>query len=232
MSFDPYEILGVARDVEAKDLKDAFKKRSKETHPDVNGTGDDTEFKIVKQAYDLLSNEEERAFFDATGLMRNVSEQQLRTQMFQTLKASFDDTIKKCFDEGVRITNFGILEHMKKSIQHGLDTIGEAIDAITSQIDQLVEMRKAITRDDDEENLFSMRMGEMVDEREKTLLEHVNAHKVVEMTLAEVSKYTSTTEMMMAMERERADMELAARFWGATPQSHRNPWNTWSGTHG
>lgn len=232
MSFDPYEILGVPRDVDAKDLKDAFKKRSKETHPDVNGTGDDAEFKNVKQAYDLLSNEEERAFYDATGLMRNVSEQQFRTQMFNCLKVSFDDTIKQCFDDGIRITNFGILEHMRRSIQNGIDSIAEKIDTMKSQIDQLTEMRNVIKREDDEENLFSARMAEMIEEREKTLLEHVNAHKVVEMTLAEVNRYKSTTEMMMAMERERAEMAAAARFWGTSSSTDRNPWNTWGGSHG
>lgn len=228
MSFDPYEILGVPRDVDARGLKVAFKGRSKATHPDVNGTGDDTDFIRVKKAYDILTNEEERSFFDATGLLRSVSEQNFRAQMFNTLKVSFDDTITQCFDQGIRITDFAILEFMRKKIESGLANLAESIDTMKHQIDQLTEMRSAIKRSDDEENLFSIRIGEMIEERESKLLEHVNGHKVVEMTLAEVNKYTSTTEMMMAMERERAEAEAVRQAspwaWGTSTSSS---WSSW-----
>lgn len=53
---DNYEILGIAQGASRAELKDAFKKRAKETHPDRH-EGDDTEFKKVRAAYEALLDE-------------------------------------------------------------------------------------------------------------------------------------------------------------------------------
>ncbi len=69
MSTDLYEILGVARDASAKDIKRAYHKLAKENHPDLHP--DDTEkeerFKQVSAAYEVLSDAEKRATYDRFG---------------------------------------------------------------------------------------------------------------------------------------------------------------------
>ena len=50
-SSDHYETLGVARDSKVKDIKSAFLKLSKETHPDVGGkTANVERFKRISEA--------------------------------------------------------------------------------------------------------------------------------------------------------------------------------------
>jgi DnaJ-class molecular chaperone len=64
---DPYEILGVARDVSADDLRKAYRKLVKALHPDLH-PGDkalEDRFKQVSAAYELLSDPDKRAKFDA-----------------------------------------------------------------------------------------------------------------------------------------------------------------------
>ena len=64
---NPYEILGVAKTASADDIRAAYRKLAKKLHPDLN-PGDkksEEKFKEVSGAYDLLSDNEKRAKFDA-----------------------------------------------------------------------------------------------------------------------------------------------------------------------
>jgi molecular chaperone DnaJ len=66
---DYYELLGVARNASADDLKRAYRKRAREFHPDANP--DDAraaeQFKEVAQAYQVLSDDDQRARYDRFG---------------------------------------------------------------------------------------------------------------------------------------------------------------------
>lgn len=65
---DYYEILGVDRDADARTIKRAFLKKARELHPDVNKADDAEErFKLVNEAYSVLSDERKRANYDQFG---------------------------------------------------------------------------------------------------------------------------------------------------------------------
>ncbi|HEX6141514.1 MAG TPA: J domain-containing protein [Geminicoccaceae bacterium] len=66
MSDDPYDILGVKRDVSADDLKRHYRQLAKELHPDLNPDKPDVaeRFKKVSAAYALLSDPETRGRYD------------------------------------------------------------------------------------------------------------------------------------------------------------------------
>jgi DnaJ-class molecular chaperone len=77
LSTDPYETLGVKKDVSQDELQKAYRRLAKKLHPDLN-PGDksaEAKFKEVSGAYDLLRDPEKRARFDrgeidATGAER------------------------------------------------------------------------------------------------------------------------------------------------------------------
>ncbi len=69
MAKDYYEILGIQRGASAEDIKKAYRKLSKEHHPDKH-KGDasaERRFKEVNQAYEVLSNPQKKQMYDQFG---------------------------------------------------------------------------------------------------------------------------------------------------------------------
>lgn len=65
---DHYDVLGIARDASADDIKKAYRRLARELHPDVNPSGDAAErFKLVTHAYDVLSDPQQRQQYDLGG---------------------------------------------------------------------------------------------------------------------------------------------------------------------
>jgi DnaJ-class molecular chaperone len=63
---DPYEVLGVAKNASAKDIKSAYRKLAKKYHPDQNPDDPKAQerFAEATQAYDVVGDEKKRAAFD------------------------------------------------------------------------------------------------------------------------------------------------------------------------
>jgi molecular chaperone DnaJ len=65
---DYYEVLGVSRNANHDDLKQAFRRLARQFHPDVNKSDDAEErFKEVNEAYAVLSDNDRRAAYDRFG---------------------------------------------------------------------------------------------------------------------------------------------------------------------
>jgi curved DNA-binding protein len=72
---DYYEVMGVARDASAEEIKRAYRRLARKYHPDVSKEKDaEARFKELGEAYEVLRDPEKRAAYDQLGRRRSGEE--------------------------------------------------------------------------------------------------------------------------------------------------------------
>ncbi|MBF0715115.1 molecular chaperone DnaJ [Gemelliphila palaticanis] len=65
---DYYEVLGLSKGASSQEIKKAYRKLSKQYHPDINKAPDaDEKFKEITEAYEVLSDDNKKAQYDQFG---------------------------------------------------------------------------------------------------------------------------------------------------------------------
>nr|BAA21965.1 DnaJ [Buchnera sp. (in: enterobacteria)] len=98
---DYYQILGIPKSAEEREIKKAYKKLAMKYHPDRN-QGDKTaegKFKEIKEAYEILINEEKRSAYDQYGHAAFENGQSNSTYSTFTNSADFSDIFGDVFGD-------------------------------------------------------------------------------------------------------------------------------------
>lgn len=91
-----YEIMGIAPDATASEIKKAYHKRAAKIHPDKTGGTTTAAFLELQEAYNILSNEDSRAHYDKNGRGKadDISDIQARFGgLFGGAQGRFDEFI-------------------------------------------------------------------------------------------------------------------------------------------
>lgn len=105
MKRDYYEVLGVSRTVDERELKKAYRKLAMELHPDRNPSPEAEEkFKEASEAYEVLSDAQKRRIYDQAGFdgLRNQGFSGFSGVGVEDIFSSFGDIFGDLFGFGQR----------------------------------------------------------------------------------------------------------------------------------
>ena len=126
MATDPYALLGLTKSATAADIKKAYRKLVRTSHPDLHpdDAGAEARFKAVTAAHDLLKNPDTRARFDAGEIDAAGAERAPRTYYRDHADAP-DQRAGQGFGQGSGFADFGdpsdIFAHILRQRGRGND---------------------------------------------------------------------------------------------------------------
>jgi DnaJ-class molecular chaperone len=130
-----YDILGVSKDATPEEIKKAHRTLSKEHHPDVGG--DSHRFKDISKAYKILSNPDDRAYYDKHGkepLERKNDEQQAIGKFVAVFLRVIQSNIGQ-------ITTCDVIGKVIQELNGSLKGINEKISKVESIMNNLEEAK-------------------------------------------------------------------------------------------
>src|SRR6266478_6641425 len=124
-----YDILGVKKDATSEEIKDAYRDKAKELHPDAQTENSDNEkMAALNNAYSILSNPEKRKKYDETG----QNEFQPRT------KERFADIVSGVFisiiEQSTDLNHSDVIKEFRLSILHIIDNNQQQRRQVTNTI--------------------------------------------------------------------------------------------------
>jgi|SRR3989304_1343316 len=128
---NPYEILGVKKTASADEIKKAYRKKSKKTHPDKGGSNE--EFTEVNKAYNILKDAIKRKIYDETGSTGEKTEQSIYNEvatMFFSAIAENKDAI-----------NMDIVSYLLDKINANMSESIANIDGLRKRINDISKFR-------------------------------------------------------------------------------------------
>jgi curved DNA-binding protein CbpA len=132
---DLYELLEVDKKATKEEIKLAYKRLVKLFHPDLV-PGKEKEFKAIKEAYNVLSDDRRRQTYDITGSTTEITEK-IKIEYF---KAVFDGLIVNIITE----SNFQTLSDVIGGLNKMTMKLKEKKKDIVNQVDMLTSFYKKI----------------------------------------------------------------------------------------
>jgi len=202
---DLYKVLGISSHASEAEIKKAYRRKAKEHHPDKGG--DETEFKKIQQAYEVLSDPERRKHYDETGDTKAISESQEDGQ----IKAEVINLFMATVDNAWSSTD--IKNAMLKQVK---DAICKINDSIRNNANQANKFKKRLGKSQyaGEYNYLEDALNERIKYIENTN-EAAEAHKEkLFKVLAEVEKFEF--ELDTSYNAYSEGVKIPAGFLGST----------------
>lgn len=195
---NPYEVLGVPPTASEHQIKSAYRRRARETHPDAGGDGD--EFALVSRAYHVLMNPEARKRFDETGSIDEIPALSVRQRMIMILAGMLTEGLNQLDQQQTDLRYFDLMAAFRSNLATNLKTMTINRDKRRKGIADRQYLLAKITRKGDGQNVFADILRQQITEREAPLRQVEIDVEAVKMAIDEAAHYKSEVELMQAVQ--------------------------------
>jgi DnaJ-class molecular chaperone len=133
MSKKLYNTLGVDENATAKEIKDAFKQKAKDNHPDKGG--DEEKMKEYNHAYAVLINPDKRKKYDETGDER--AENSFESRFLSIVSAIFIQLIEKNSIQNVKVKD--LIKEFKLQVNGTIKQLDNMLNDLDDRRDKYIE---------------------------------------------------------------------------------------------
>lgn len=140
-----YEILGIGKEATSEDIKEAYRRKAMENHPDKGG--DPEKFKCVDQAYKILSNGSKRKRYDNGESVESIEKAMCTiSQEQEALKMVLEIFNAIIGQTGIDIDRQDIFNLMRQSIRANQTNIRSEKTKLESNIKRCETVTKRIKK--------------------------------------------------------------------------------------
>ena len=152
---DLYEILGVKKDATLKEIKNAYRKKAVENHPDKEG-GSAEKMAAINHAKDILTDPGRRKKYDETGF--DGKEPTFDQRFRQTLDDLLMQIVKQPANDPDKIDVVGLIN---SSIQDALDNYKSKKATMITQLHKMLSIKKRTkSKDKTIQYILDVRIGQ------------------------------------------------------------------------
>lgn len=195
---NPYDILDIPQTASEQQIKSAYRKRARETHPDRGGDG--AEFSLVSQAYSILMDPDARARFDETGSIDEVAPLTVRQRMIQIVAAMFGQALDIEGQRGTNLKSFDLIKAMRAQVAQNTHAVKDNHAKFTKAVNDRKFLLKRITRKDDGQNLFADIIRQQLTELEKVQKAADLDVRAMQMAADELLHYENEVDLIQAVQ--------------------------------
>ena len=186
---DLYKILGIKRNASPEEIKKAYKRTAKKTHPDKGGS--DEEFQETNKAYEVLSNTKLRKHYDEHGTIDENDGPDKHSAM-KDVAQIFEMVITKNEE---RIDYVNIITEMLSVFDQGKKSTKKSILESKKKIPYYEKIASRIATDDEKENIFESFIGGKISDLNHTIASAEEQLNRIEESIAIVEIYSCTVEL-------------------------------------
>jgi len=165
---DLYKILDISKNAVLKEIKDAYRKKSKLLHPDTGGNKED--FDLICKAYKILSDEGKRKRYDSGENIDNILNAN-NDKSLSIIGTIFIQLLQNYNPDGENI-----IVLLRNSINENINNINNKINEFERLIKKHEKFQKRLKVKNKKENfLYKMSCSEIQTKTE--ILENINKEK-------------------------------------------------------
>jgi curved DNA-binding protein CbpA len=206
---NPYEVLGLEPTATPHQIKVAYRRAAKRTHPDSGG--DPVAFAEVSRAHAILIDPDLRKRFDETGSIDEIPPMSVRSRMIVIIAGMFNEALNAETQRGASFDHFDLMAAMRGNMTRNLDAVRQNRDAARKRLADRKILLKRIVRKDDEENLFADMIRQQMAQLEPVLRQAEIDVLAMEMAVDELTHYKSEVELVQAVPY----MQFAGNLYGS-----------------